>query len=139
MRESFTIFRTALGPDDKNTKEAEHWLEQLTHNAVSIAKQAKDLQARRARAGYKFASRGVSVGASAATGGVAGGVAAGSAELAGKPNPPPSMDGKTIDELVRYIEGTDKKKKTTGGAGGKKRGGKANPKRRGGAAASASA
>jgi protein TIF31 len=137
MRESFTIFRTALGPDDKNTKEAEHWLEQLTHNAVSIAKQAKDLQARRARAGYKFASRGVSVGASAATGGVAGGVAAGSAELAGKPNPPPSMDGKTIDELVRYIEGTDKKKKTSGGAGGKKRGGKANPKRRGGAAASA--
>ncbi|KAK4157107.1 clustered mitochondria-domain-containing protein [Chaetomidium leptoderma] len=128
MRESYNIFRTALGPEDKNTKEAEHWLEQLTHNAVSIAKQAKDLQARRARAGYKFASRGVSVGAST-TGG-----AAGTTELAGKPTPPPSLDSRTIDELVRYIEGTDKKKTGSGGAGGKKRAGRGNPKRRGGAA-----
>ncbi|KAL2181549.1 clustered mitochondria-domain-containing protein [Thermothelomyces heterothallicus CBS 202.75] len=134
MRESYTIFRNALGPDDKNTKEAEHWLEQLTHNAVSIAKQAKDLQARRARAGYRFASRGVSVGA-----GATGATGAAATELAGKPTPPPSMDSRTIDELVRYIEGTDKKKKTTGGAGGsaggKKRAGRSNPKRRGGAAA----
>jgi protein TIF31 len=131
MRESYNIFRTALGPDDKNTKEAEHWLEQLTHNAVSIAKQAKDLAARRARAGYRFASRGVSVGASATGAG-----AAATSELAGKPTPPPSMDSRTIDELVRYIEGTDKKKKTSGGggAGGKKRAGRGNPKRRGGAA-----
>ncbi|KAK4234799.1 clustered mitochondria-domain-containing protein [Achaetomium macrosporum] len=133
MRESYNIFRNALGPEDKNTKEAEHWLEQLTHNAVSIAKQAKDLQARRARAGFRFASRGVSVGTSATTAG-----ASGTSELAGKPTPPPSMDSRTIDELVRYIEGTDKKKKNTGGsgsgAGGKKRAGRGNPKRRGGAA-----
>ena len=143
MRESYTIFKTALGPDDKNTKEAEHWLEQLTHNAVSLAKQAKDLQARRARAGgYRFASRGVSVGASA-TGpgvgvGVGVGVGAATTELAGKPTPPPSLDSRTIDELVRYIEGTDKKK-SGGGAGGKKRAARGNPKRRGGAAAGASA
>ncbi len=128
MRESYSIFRTALGPEDKNTKEAEHWLEQLTHNAVSIAKQAKDLQARRARAGIRFASRGVSVGAP--------GAGAAATELASKPTPPPSMDSRTIDELVRYIEGTDKKKTggAGGGAGGKKRTGKANPKRRGAAA-----
>jgi len=131
MRESYNIFRTALGPDDKNTKEAEHWLEQLTHNAVSLAKQAKDLQARRARAGYRFASRGVSVGASAT-----GALGAPTTELAGKPTPPPSMDSRTIDELVRYIEGTDKKKTSGGGggAGGKKRAARGNPKRRGGAA-----
>jgi protein TIF31 len=138
MRESYNIFKTALGPEDKNTKEAEHWLEQLTHNAVSLAKQAKDLQARRARAGYRFASRGVSVGA-AATGAVAPAV---SAELPGKPTPPPSsLDSRTIDELVRYIEGTDKKKTAggAGGAGGKKRAGRGNPKRRGGAAAGSSA
>ncbi|KAK4146186.1 clustered mitochondria-domain-containing protein [Dichotomopilus funicola] len=143
MRESFNIFRTALGPDDKNTKEAEHWLEQLTHNAVSIAKQAKDLQARRARAGYRFASRGVSVGTTggAAAGGgpavVPGGGVTG--DLAGGPSPLPSMDSRTIDELVRYIEGTDKKKKKkAGGAGGgKKPAGRGNPKRRGGAAGSA--
>jgi protein TIF31 len=46
------------------------------------------------------------------------------------------MDGKTIDELVKYIEGTDKKK--TGGGGGKKRApGRGNPKRRGGASGTA--
>jgi protein TIF31 len=129
MRESYNIFRTALGPDDKNTKEAEHWLEQLTHNAVSIAKQAKDLQARRARGGYRFASRNISVGASTTN-------TASTTELPGKPVPPPSMDGKTIDELVKYIEGTDKKK--TGGGGGKKRApGRGNPKRRGGASGTA--
>ncbi|KAK4123507.1 hypothetical protein N657DRAFT_618286 [Parathielavia appendiculata] len=132
MRESYNIFRNALGPEDKNTKEAEHWLEQLTHNAVSIAKQAKDLAARRARAGYRFTSRGASVGTSA-TG--AGSGAAAATQLAGKPTPPPSMDSRTIDELVRYIEGTDKKSSGgAGGAGGKKRAGRGNPKRRGGAA-----
>ncbi|KAL2024474.1 hypothetical protein VTK56DRAFT_8285 [Thermocarpiscus australiensis] len=127
MRESYNIFRNALGPEDKNTKEAEHWLEQLTHNAVSIAKQAKDLQARRARAGYRFASRNISVGTSATS--------SSSTELPGKPVPPPSMDSRTIDELVRYIEGTDKKK-ASGSGGNKKRAGRSNPKRRGGASGS---
>lgn len=126
MRESYNIFRTALGPEDKNTKEAEHWLEQLTHNAVSIAKQAKEMQTRRARAGYRFASRNISVGTSAA--------ASASTELPSKPAPPPSMDSRSIDELIRYIEGTDKKKKPSAGGGGKKRAGRSNPKRRGGAA-----
>lgn len=136
MRESYNIFRTALGPEDKNTKEAEHWLEQLTHNAVSLAKQAKDLQARRARAGYRFASRNISVGTA---GSGAAGVAPASAEsLPGaKSAPPPNLSSRTIDELVRYIEGTDNKKKSGGGSGGKKRTGRGNPKRRGGAAGSA--
>jgi protein TIF31 len=125
MRESYNIFRNALGPEDKNTKEAEHWLEQLTHNAVSIAKQAKDLQARRARAGYRFASRNISVGASATS--------SAPTELPGKPAPPPSMDSRSIDELIRYIEGTDKKKKPSGSGAGKKGAGRGNPKRRGGA------
>ena len=49
MREACSIFRTKLGPDDRNTKEAETWLEQLTQNAVSIARHAKDLQAKRIR------------------------------------------------------------------------------------------
>jgi protein TIF31 len=46
MREAYTS-SSKLGPSDRNTKEAESWLEQLTQNAVSIAKHAKDLQARR--------------------------------------------------------------------------------------------
>ncbi|KAK4189566.1 clustered mitochondria protein [Podospora australis] len=124
MRESFNIFRTVLGPEDKNTKEAEHWLEQLTHNAVSIAKQAKEIAAKRVRAGYRFSSRGVPVGASAS--------APASKEVPGKPTPPPpSLGNRSIDELMKYIEGGDKK---TGGTP-KKRTGRGNPKRRGGAAA----
>lgn len=49
MRDAYGIFRTKLGPEDRNTKEADTWLEQLTQNAVSIARHAKDLQARRLR------------------------------------------------------------------------------------------
>lgn len=49
MRDAYSIFLVKLGPEDRNTREAETWLEQLTHNAVSIAKHAKDLQARRLR------------------------------------------------------------------------------------------
>ncbi|KAJ6166822.1 hypothetical protein N7470_002269 [Penicillium chermesinum] len=49
MREAYNIFLAQLGPEDRNTKEAETWLEQLTQNAVSIAKHAKDIQARRLR------------------------------------------------------------------------------------------
>ncbi|KAL2271557.1 hypothetical protein VTJ83DRAFT_928 [Remersonia thermophila] len=131
MRESYTIFRTILGPEDRNTKEAEHWLEQLTTNAVSIAKQTKDLEARRARAGYRLApSRGVGVAAAGA--GPSSTAAAGGAADVAKTAPPPDLNTRTIDELVRYIEGTDKKKKkpAAGGGDGKKRG---NPKKRGGA------
>lgn len=47
MRESYSIFKTTLGPDNQNTKEAENWLETLTHNAVSQAKQANLMQNRK--------------------------------------------------------------------------------------------
>ena len=49
MRDAYSVFLAKLGPDDRNTKEADTWLDQLTQNAVSIAKHAKDLQARRIR------------------------------------------------------------------------------------------
>lgn len=49
MRDAYSVFLAKLGPDDRNTKESESWLEQLTQNAVSIAKHAKDIQARRIR------------------------------------------------------------------------------------------
>lgn len=49
MRDAYSIFLAKLGPEDRNTKEAETWLEQLTQNAVSIARHAKDLQARKLR------------------------------------------------------------------------------------------
>ncbi|CAK7203421.1 Intracellular distribution of mitochondria [Sporothrix eucalyptigena] len=141
MRESFNVFREKLGPEDKNTKEAESWLEQLTQNAVSLAKHAKDQEARRLRAGIKFTTRGAAAGsvvpgAAGAASAKAGSAVAPSAAAGGAAGGKPSMDSRSIDELIRFIEGTDGKKKTSGGSsggsGGKKR---SNPKRRGGSTA----
>ena len=126
MRESYNIFLNELGANDKNTKEAENWLEQLTQNAVSLAKQAKDMEARRIRAGIRVSPRVTlgqthpqpQVGQSASrsgTGGVGG------------------LDSRSIDELLKFIEGTDQKSSSQ-----KKRPGRSNPKRRGGATSAAS-
>ncbi|KAL6695268.1 clustered mitochondria domain-containing protein [Trichoderma pleuroticola] len=110
MRESYNIFLAELGPEDKNTKEAESWLEQLTQNAVSIAKHAKDVQARRLRSGIKFP-----VATAAQT--------AGAVPQRGAAS---KMDSRSIDELLKFIEGADASK-----TGSKKRPGRGNPKRRG--------
>lgn len=116
MRESFNIFLTHLGPNDKNTKEAESWLEQLTGNAVSIAKHAKDVQARRIRAGMNIGRTQPQpqVGQTA--------------QATSGRDPRKALDSRSIDELLRYIEGTDQKASTP-----KKRAapGRSNPKRRG--------
>jgi protein TIF31 len=124
MRESYNIFLKELGAEDKNTKEAESWLEQLTQNAVSIAKHAKDVAARRVRGGIKM-SGGVSLGQTRPQPQV--GQTAAASTGRGTDNTM-NMDSKSIDELVKFIEGTDQKK-----SGGKKRSGPSNPKRRGGA------
>ncbi|CRK22978.1 hypothetical protein BN1723_012854, partial [Verticillium longisporum] len=94
MRESYNIFLSELGADDKNTKEAESWLEQLTQNAVSIAKHAKDMQTRRLRTGIKFSPRGAPFEADAPSS-----VASTSrqTQLDGSSQ----MDSRSIDELGR--------------------------------------
>lgn len=103
MRESYNIFLSELGADDKNTKEAESWLEQLTQNAVSIAKHAKDVQERRIKSGIRAPSQ----------------------TLAPTPQQRGSqVDSRSIDELIKFIEGEQ-------GAKSKKRTGRSNPKRRG--------
>ncbi|KAH8758577.1 clustered mitochondria-domain-containing protein [Hyaloscypha finlandica] len=117
MRESYNIFLNELGPNDKNTKEAESWLEQLTQNAVSIAKHAKDVQARRIRLsprvtlGQTHPQPQVGQTAQAATG--------------RDPRNSMGLDSRSIDELLKFIEGTDQTAKA------KKRPGRSNPKRRG--------
>jgi protein TIF31 len=123
MRESYNIFLQELGPADKNTKEAEGWLEQLTQNAVSIAKHAKDVQARRLRAGIRFTPRSTSLGSTTAGASLSG--AAKTSEVDAKP----AIDSRSIDELIKFIEGTDKQKKSAG-AGGKKNAARKNPKAR---------
>lgn len=120
MRESYNIFLSELGAEDKNTKEAESWLEQLTLNAVNIAKHAKDAEARRLKAGIRFTPRTGAIGATP-------GSAARVAQREGRPKS--SVDSRSIDELIKFIEGTETKK----GGANKKKGGRANPNKRRGA------
>ena len=121
MRESYNIFLAELGANDKNTKEAESWLEQLTQNAVSIAKRAKDVQARRIRAGIRLSPR-VTLGQTHPQPQVGQ-----TAEASSGRDPRNSMglDSRSIDELLKFIEGNDQKTQS------KKRPGRGNPKRRG--------
>ncbi|CCD49620.1 hypothetical protein ACHAPC_005998 [Botrytis cinerea] len=124
MRESYNIFLTELGAEDKNTKEAEKWLEQLTQNAVSIAKHAKDVQARRNR-GIRVSPR-VTLGQTQVQPQIGQTV-----EAAAGRDTPRGLDSRSIDELLKFIEGSDQSNQN------KKRPGRSNPKRRGGAAATA--
>ncbi|KAI1465017.1 clustered mitochondria-domain-containing protein [Daldinia caldariorum] len=121
MRDCYNIFLQQLGPENNNTKEAETWLEQLTQNAVAIAKRDKDAQARRLRAGIRFPARNV------ALGGGAGATAQPTALNQPKSDKP---DARSIDDLIKFIEGNTAQKKST-----KKRAGRSGPKTRVGASA----
>lgn len=125
MRDAYGIFSSELGKDDRNTKEAESWLEQLTQNAVTIAKQAKVLQQGRFNRIKYMPRMGLGtrvqpqVGQSTSS---ASSMAASSSSTARGIG----MDGKSIDELLRYIEGADNK----GASKPKKRTKTVNPKLR---------
>ena len=128
MREAYSIFRSKLGPEDINTKESEKWLEQLTQNAVSMAKHAKDMQTKRIRRvlfdprATNFASTQPQVG-QAPSGLVNGGEARVSTGGVG-------LDSRSIDELMKFIDGGgDISKSSTA----KKRPTRGHPRRRGGA------
>ncbi|KAI5285367.1 Intracellular distribution of mitochondria, partial [Ascosphaera acerosa] len=131
MRDAYNIFLSELGAEDRNTKEAETWLEQLTQNAVSIAKHAKDIQARRLRRTALSARAGnAAAGAGAATTRLqpqVGQSAAGAAANGSVNGSKPALDARSVDELLKFIEGdasgaarSKQKKRTT-----------ANPKLRG--------
>lgn len=121
MRESYNIFLQELGAADKNTKEAESWLEQLTQNAVNIAKRDKVQEARQLRAGMRFTPRTLpSSSASRASTSVVGAAGAAASDAV-----KPALDSRTIDELVKFIEGNEKK-----GSKSSKKTGSKNPKSR---------
>ena len=108
MRESYSIFLAKLGPDDPNTKESEGWLERLTQNAVSIAKNAKDLQDRRLR---KFiynprVTLGTRPQALVGQSPVAASSGSGEVRSGGR-----GLDSRSIEELIRYIEGASEPQK----------------------------
>lgn len=122
MRDAYNIFLNQLGPDDRNTKEAETWLEQLTQNAVSIAKHAKDIQARRLRR-INLATRSLGTRVQPQVGQSV-------AQTTGTSEGVNSLDSRSIDELLKFIEGGDasasrsKQKKRTAASNPKLRGSK---------------
>jgi protein TIF31 len=118
MRESFNIFKEVLGAEDRNTKEAEQWLEQLTTSAVTQARQSQALTSGRIR-GLKLGSRG------ALRPQAAVGQTANETTTANRPRTGTNrVDQRSIDELMKYIEGESPKKTPN------KRTPTANPKRR---------
>ncbi|PLB36149.1 translation initiation factor 3 subunit CLU1 [Aspergillus candidus] len=118
MRDAYNIFLSQLGPEDRNTKEAETWLEQLTQNAVSIAKHAKDIQARRLRR----INMGSSILGSTKVQPQVGQSAPEASGAAGT-----GLDARNIDELLKFIEGGE----ASASRPKKKRSATANPKLRG--------
>jgi protein TIF31 len=121
MRDAYNIFLSQLGPEDRNTKEAETWLEQLTQNAVSIAKHAKDIQARRLRR-INMGTRTLGTQIQPQVGQSTADVSAPSQASNS------SIDSRNIDELLKFIEGGDTSSSRTKQ---KKRAAASNPKLRG--------
>ncbi|KAF9741932.1 eukaryotic translation initiation factor 3 subunit clu1 [Paraphaeosphaeria minitans] len=124
MQESFHIFKDVLGVDDRNTKEAEQWLEQLTTSAVTQAKQNQALASGRLRR-LQLGNRG------ALRPQAAVGQTTNETTTANRPRSGTNrVDQRSIEELMKYIDGESPKKTP------KKRTPAANPKRRGGKASS---
>ena len=125
MREAYNIYLAKLGPKDPSTQESEKWLEQLTQNAVSMAKHAKDLQARRIRRVH-FNPHLPTPGARAQPQ-----VGQSTTDMVnGHNTASQALDPRSIDELMRFIEGGADHSKSPSA---KKRTSRRNPRRRGGA------
>ena len=109
MRESYSIFKTELGAENQNTKEAEMWLETLTHSAVSQARQASALQNRRLFLRNGRTPR-VSIGTKPQP------PVGQSTEVTVNPasaGPAGGMDQRSVDELIKYINDESSKQTTT--------------------------
>jgi protein TIF31 len=130
MRESASMFRSLLGPDDRSTKEAENWLEQLTTNAVNLAKRQKDLSSGRLK-------RVSFVNPSGSITGPGDALKTNGSAITNRAASKDATDQRNIDDLIKYIEGgKDATMPAQSKKAGAKRGG--NPKRRGGAKAGGS-
>ncbi|KAH7371643.1 clustered mitochondria-domain-containing protein [Pyrenochaeta sp. MPI-SDFR-AT-0127] len=106
MRESYNIFKDVLGAEDRNTKEAESWLEQLTQSAVSQAKQLNDLAKGRIR---RIQLTGRNPLQPAAATPSASEAAAAAGKQRGGAN---RVDQRKIEDLLKYIEGESPKTPT---------------------------
>ncbi|KAL8817550.1 MAG: hypothetical protein Q9223_003634 [Gallowayella weberi] len=113
MREAYSVFHHKLGADDRNTREADSWLDQLTVNAVSIAKHAKDVQAQRIRRALFTPRVTLRTQPQAPVGGQSSSSAEGINGHAAPQSDGGSLDNRSIDELMKYIESSgDASRKT---------------------------
>lgn len=112
MRESYSIFKAELGPENQNTKEAEMWLETLTHNAVNQAKQANILQNRRVLLSRNGRTSRVAMGTRPQP--PVGQTAAAPAvqTSASTSSGSGGIDQRNLDELLKYINGESSKQTT---------------------------
>lgn len=124
MRDAYSVFLSKLGSEDRNTKESESWLEQLTQNAVSVAKHARDVQARRLRR-IQLSPR-VTLGTRPQP---QVGQPLTDIALGGDSRNRDGLDARSVDELLKFIEGGGDATKRSPA---KKRSTRGNPKRRGG-------
>jgi len=116
MQDSRNIFLNLLGPEDRNTTEAQNWLGQLASSAASQLKHEQALASGQIRRLHLRGGGGLRP--QAAVGETANETTTANRTRSG------TVDQRSIDELMRYIEG-DSPKKTT-----KRRTPAANPKRR---------
>jgi len=107
MREAYSIFHSELGPNDRNTKEAESWLEQLTQNAVSIAKHAKDIQNRRFRRIGMMPRVSLGTRPQPQVGQTVPDISSAAAPSVSAQSRAIGLDSRSIDELLKFIEGGD--------------------------------
>lgn len=113
MRDAYNVFLNELGADDRNTKEAETWLEQLTQNAVNIAKQAQYLEKRgiryvmpsRLRSGTRLQPQNASSAAPRTTTNNGTTTTATSSTSTANAASSGTLDSRSIDELLKFIEG----------------------------------
>lgn len=111
MRESYSIFKTELGAENQNTKEAETWLETLTQSAVNQAKQANALLQNRKLLFRNGRTARVAMGARPPP--PAANQTATLEELADVQGPRGgAMDQRSVEELMKYINGESAKQTT---------------------------
>ncbi|PWZ03845.1 hypothetical protein BCV70DRAFT_156369 [Testicularia cyperi] len=96
-KEAWRVFEARLGKDDAQTKESEAFCASLAASAVRVAKLEKEAQAREARQG------------GFGLGNTRRGTAASGPRIAATTEPNPATSQKSLDELVRYIQGDDDK------------------------------
>lgn len=136
-KEANRVFEARLGKDDNQTKESEALLSNLAASAVRVAKMEEAQKQREARGGgfglgqlqngRRVAGTGAARMASASTSrnGVAAGTSAASVTMAGAAAaaPRPDMSDRSVDELVKFIQGgTSADQSSSSTSGNKKKG-----------------